>query len=138
MQAGPYHPAIQPLEWLIGKWKSVQAEGAYPSVKPFTYEEEIEFISLGQPMLNYVSTSWHATNLNPMHLESGYLRIKPGTKDVSFVVAHNFGLTSIEEGKNILLLLLKCLITYFCIIFRICRWINIEFKIYWHLTNEFC
>lgn len=99
MQAGPIHPAIQPLEWLIGKWRTVDAEGTYPSVKPFTYEEEIEFASLGQPMLNYVSTSWHSTNLNPMHLESGYLRIKPGTKEVSFIAAHNFGLTSIEEGS---------------------------------------
>lgn len=26
-----------------------------------------------------------------MHLESGYLRIKPGTQDVYFMVSHNFG-----------------------------------------------
>lgn len=101
MQAGRNHTAVQPLEWLIGKWKSVHAEGAYASVNSFSFEEEIQFISLGQPMLNYVSSSWHPTRLNPMHLESGYLRIKPETKEVSFMVSHNFGLTSIEEGRNI-------------------------------------
>lgn len=84
----------------MGKWRTVQAEGTYPSIQPFTYQEEIEFKSVGQPMLNYVSTSWHPTKLNPMHLESGFLRIKLGTGDVSFMVAHNFGLTSLEEGRE--------------------------------------
>lgn len=101
MQAGPIHPALEPLEWLIGKWRAVRTMGTYPSIKPFSYEEELDFVSLGQPMLNYASISWHSTNFNPMHLESGYLRIKPGTKEVSFMVAHNFGITSLEEGKNI-------------------------------------
>lgn len=98
MEPGPVHPTLQPLEWIIGKWKTVKTDGAYPTIQPFTYEEEISFKSLGQPMLNYVSNSWHPIKLNPMHLETGYLRIKPGTKNVSFMVAHNFGLTSLEEG----------------------------------------
>jgi THAP domain-containing protein 4 len=34
-----------------------------------------------------------------MHLERGFLRINPGTNDVAFMVAHNFGLVIIEEGK---------------------------------------
>lgn len=96
----PVHPALQPLEWLRGKWRSIGTEGSYPTIKPFEYEEEIEFTSLGQPMLTYEATSWHPQTQKPMHLESGYLRIKPGTRDVSFMVAHNFGLTSLEEGKK--------------------------------------
>lgn len=33
-----------------------------------------------------------------MHLESGFLRINPGTNQVALMVAHNFGVVSIEEG----------------------------------------
>lgn len=33
-----------------------------------------------------------------MHLESGFLRINPGTDQVAFMTAHNFGLVSLEEG----------------------------------------
>nr|XP_037875748.1 uncharacterized protein LOC119630424 isoform X4 [Bombyx mori] len=30
--------------------------------------------------------------------EKGFLRIKPGTTELTFVVSHNFRLTSLEEG----------------------------------------
>lgn len=98
MQAKDINPALKPISWLIGKWKSTSAKGTYPTIDPFEYCEEIEFTSIGQPMLNYSSVTWHPENKNPMHLESGFLRIKPGTGDVAFMVAHNFGLTTIEEG----------------------------------------
>jgi hypothetical protein len=42
-------------------------------------------------MLNYRSFSWHPEKKNPMHQESGFVRIKPGTDQVSMIVAHNFG-----------------------------------------------
>lgn len=93
------HPSLAPLEWIMGKWRSVQAKGFYPTIQPFTYNEEIEFISVGQPMLNYVSNSWNSSNSKPMHLERGFLRIVPNSNKVSFMVAHNFGLTSLEEGS---------------------------------------
>lgn len=35
----------------------------------------------------------------PMHLESGFLKIKPETNELSLLVSHNFGICSIEEGK---------------------------------------
>ena len=34
-----------------------------------------------------------------MHIESGFLKIKPGTNELAFLVSHNFGICSIEEGK---------------------------------------
>ncbi|XP_019870599.1 peroxynitrite isomerase THAP4-like [Aethina tumida] len=92
------HEATKPLSWLLGKWKSVSANGSYPTINPFSYCEELTFTTIGQPMLNYNSVTWHPTEKRPMHLESGYLRIKPGTNEVAFMVAHNFGLTSLEEG----------------------------------------
>ncbi|CAH2238064.1 jg1966 [Pararge aegeria aegeria] len=55
--------------------------------------------STGQPMFNYTSTSKHPEKGTPMHQERGFLRIKPGTNDLAFLVSHNFGLTSHEEGQ---------------------------------------
>ncbi|KAJ8924185.1 hypothetical protein NQ315_006976 [Exocentrus adspersus] len=98
MQPGPIHKDLNALKWIIGKWGSIKAEGSFPTIESFKYCEEISFTSVGQPVLNYSSLSWHPIKLNPMHLESGFLRVKPGTNQVSFMVAHNFGLTSLEEG----------------------------------------
>jgi len=38
-------------------------------------------------------------NNAPMHLSSGYIRLKPGTKHVAMLSAHNLGVTMIEEGE---------------------------------------
>ncbi|KAK4885224.1 hypothetical protein RN001_001495 [Aquatica leii] len=99
MQPGKMHETLEPLRWLMGRWKSVSAKGKYPTIKPFTYCEEMEFLSIGQPMLNYKSITWHPEDKRPMHLESGHLRINPACiGDVSLLVSHNFGLVSLEEG----------------------------------------
>ena len=94
------HPALSPLKFLIGKWKSSSALGKLPaksSARDFHYEETIEFQEIGQPLLNF--TSFSKIGDRPMHLESGFLRINPGTSEVAFVVSHNFGICSIEEGN---------------------------------------
>ncbi|KAF5308181.1 hypothetical protein FQR65_LT06361 [Abscondita terminalis] len=81
------------------RWKSVTAKGKYPTIKPFNYCEEMEFASIGQPMLNYKSVTWHPEEKRPMHLESGHLRINlTSCGEVALLVSHNFGLTSVEEG----------------------------------------
>uniref|UniRef100_A0A1B6L8V4 THAP4-like heme-binding domain-containing protein n=1 Tax=Graphocephala atropunctata TaxID=36148 RepID=A0A1B6L8V4_9HEMI len=99
MQASlPIHEALKPLSWLVGRWVG-NGVGEYPTITSFKYCEELEFTSLGQPLLNYVSRTWHAEKKNPMHCESGFLRIKPGTRDVAFMVSHNFGLSEVEEGQ---------------------------------------
>lgn len=98
MEAGDLHPALEPMKWLIGKWKSTAADCILDSGDKIQYSEEITFSSLGQPMLNYQSYSWHPVRKNPMHLESGFLRVKPETNNLAFMVAHNFGLTTVEEG----------------------------------------
>ncbi|XP_046688444.1 peroxynitrite isomerase THAP4-like isoform X2 [Homalodisca vitripennis] len=99
MQASlPIHEALKTLSWLIGKWVG-NGLGEYPTITRFKYCEELEFTSLGQPLLNYTSRTWHAEKKNPMHFESGFLRIKPGTRDVAFMISHNFGLSEVEEGQ---------------------------------------
>lgn len=90
------HPALSPLEFLIGTWQSTSAKGHFPNVKDFSYEETITFEEIGQPLLNFKSVSKIAER--PMHLESGFLRINPGTNEIALLVSHNFGICSIEEG----------------------------------------
>lgn len=51
-------------------------------------------------MLNFSSLSRHPEKQTPMHQERGFLRIKPDSNQVAFVVSHNFGLTSLEEGTH--------------------------------------
>lgn len=92
--------ALEPLKWLEGTWRCDDVcDGEFPTIKPFKYGEELKFECVGQPMLNYSSFSWHPQKKCPMHQESGFLKIKPGTVQVSLIVAHNFGLTTIEEGS---------------------------------------
>jgi len=90
------HPALKPIEFLIGSWQSIRAKGQFPNINDFNYEETITFESIGQPVLNFKSIS--KIGERPMHLESGFLKIKPGTNELSFLVSHNFGICSIEEG----------------------------------------
>ncbi|CRK88253.1 CLUMA_CG002034, isoform A [Clunio marinus] len=91
------HPALQPIEFLIGTWTSESAVGHFPTINDFKYDETIYFEEIGQPLLNFKSIS--KIGERPMHLESGFLRILPGTSKVAFMVSHNFGLCSVEEGS---------------------------------------
>ena len=83
---------VEPLKWLMGTWRCQnEGQGSFPTIKDFQYGDEISFANIGQPMLNYQSCTWHPELKRPMHLETGFLRIKPGTCEVSFILAHNFG-----------------------------------------------
>ncbi|XP_062538878.1 peroxynitrite isomerase THAP4-like [Armigeres subalbatus] len=92
------HEALKPIQWLIGTWESVSAKGHFPTIKDFVYSETLKFESLGQPLLNYEARSHNTATGAPMHLESGFLRIKPGTNQLAFMISHNFGLVVLEEG----------------------------------------
>jgi THAP domain-containing protein 4 len=95
----PLHDDIKPLAWLLGKWKAVQANAFYPTMKDFSYGEEIEFFHVGQPNIQFTLYSFNRETLAPMHREVGFLKIKPGTNTVAFISAHNLGLADIEEGE---------------------------------------
>ncbi|XP_032526246.2 peroxynitrite isomerase THAP4-like [Danaus plexippus] len=99
MQSEDVHEALSPISWLAGRWKTEAGEGHFPNLHDFHYHEELEFICIGQPMFNYTSISRHPEKQTPMHQERGFLKIKPGTNEVAFMVSHNFGLTSLEEGQ---------------------------------------
>jgi len=102
MKRLPLHQALSSLSWLEGKWQ-IQKYGCgqYPTIEDFKYCEEISFTSIGQPMFNYLAQSWQMENKIPLHRETGFLKVIPCTNKLSFILAHNSGLTTIEEGEVI-------------------------------------
>jgi hypothetical protein len=51
---------------------------------------------MGVPILNSIlfyfrASSWNIDHTSPMHWESGFIRFKPESKTVAFLLAHNFG-----------------------------------------------
>ncbi|XP_012527867.3 peroxynitrite isomerase THAP4 [Monomorium pharaonis] len=101
MERVPLHKALESLAWLEGTWRTeTPGSGKYPTIKDFSYYDEISFMSLGQPMFNYTAQSFSNSDLKkPMHRETGFLRVNPGTNQVTLILAHNFGLTTIECGE---------------------------------------
>lgn len=89
---------VRPLAWLLGTWKTVRpGGGSYPGIIGFAYHDELVVSWRGQPMLEFTSRTSSATTGQPMHRETGFLRIN-ADRAVALVLSHNFGLTSVEEG----------------------------------------
>lgn len=99
MNIGKLHVDLEPLSWLIGEWKSITAVAEYPTMRnPVHYNEDLSFISLGRPFLNYKSLTWHAEKGTPMHLESGFLHVSEDAAWLSFLIAQSYGVATVEEG----------------------------------------
>lgn len=47
------HELIKPLSWLLGKWRGEVGKGKYPTITDFNYVEELEFIHVGQPNIQF-------------------------------------------------------------------------------------
>lgn len=47
------HDAIKPLCWLLGKWRSLNGQGYFPTITDFKYIEELEFFHVGQPNIQF-------------------------------------------------------------------------------------
>ena len=90
---------VQRLGWLVGTWRTSQpAVGSYPGLADFAYHDELSVAWRGQPTLEFSSRTTHAVSGQPMHRETGFLRISPNSDAVALVLSHNFGLSSVEEG----------------------------------------
>lgn len=89
-------PNLTPVAALLGTWKG-EGAGSYPTIKDFTYQEEVTFTDVGKPFLHYVQRTWSPTGA-PMHTETGYLRV-PGDGTVEFVLAQPTGQTELCEGN---------------------------------------
>ncbi|KAG2462344.1 THAP4 protein, partial [Polypterus senegalus] len=98
--AVPLHPSVKPLEWMLGSWQSDEpGHGSFPTIQPFRYTESLHISHVGQPMLNFLFTSFNAETKKPLHRECGFIRMEPKSNKVAFIIAHNLGLVEIEEGN---------------------------------------
>jgi len=101
------HPSLGPLVALVGTWRG-EGEGAYPTIAPFRYREEVAFTHDGRPVLGYRQRTWRIDADTPMHAESGFLR-GPIDGHVELVVAQPTGfgelavLTVVEDGATLVL-----------------------------------
>ncbi|XP_028328116.1 peroxynitrite isomerase THAP4 [Gouania willdenowi] len=94
------NPVILPLDWLLGTWESDEpGEGCFPTILPFRYNETLNFSHVGQPVINFMFSAFHAETKKPLHRETGFIRMEPGTNRVAFIIAQNSGLVEIEEGE---------------------------------------
>jgi hypothetical protein len=101
------HPSLGPLGALVGTWRG-EGAGAYPTIAPFRYREEVEFAHDGRPVLGYRQRTWRIDADTPMHAESGYLRA-PIDGRAELVVAQPTGFGEVatlavheEEGALVL------------------------------------
>ncbi|WP_182354279.1 FABP family protein [Flaviflexus huanghaiensis] len=89
------HEQLAPLAGLIGAWRG-PATGQYPTIKTFSYTEELTFTNVGKPFLAYQQRTWSPTG-QPMHIETGYLR-HPAPGIIEFVIALPTGQSEMAEG----------------------------------------
>ena len=91
------HPAIQPVAFLLGRWRG-EGAGQYPTIKPFRYREEAAFGHNGKPFLTYSQSTWSAEDGRPLHGEMGYLRMV-GEGQAELVIAQGIGITEVDTGR---------------------------------------
>ncbi|KAI0227945.1 hypothetical protein LSAT2_021544 [Lamellibrachia satsuma] len=99
MSGPPLNPMVASLSWLLGKWRSEDGHGHYPTIKDFKYIEELEFSHIGQPNIQFAFYGFNFETKKPMHREVGFIRMHPETKKVAFMSAQNTGLAEVEEGE---------------------------------------
>src|SRR5712671_4166428 len=88
------NPALTPVSFLLGIWRG-EGEGQYPSIKPFRYREAIRFTHNGKPFLIYAQRTESIETGQPMHAESGYMRLV-GEGRIEFVIAQPIGYAEIS------------------------------------------
>ena len=99
-EAPELHPMCRPLAFLLGTWRG-RGEGTYPTIEPFTFEEEVVFGHRGTPVLGYTQRTVDAETGEPRHAETGYWRPVAHRDDrtlVEVVLAHPTGVSETAEG----------------------------------------
>src|SRR5690242_739460 len=71
------HPDLMPVVWLLGTWHG-DGHGDYPTIDPFTFEQDVVFAHDTRPFLHYFSRTWitddQGERVRPGALETGFLR----------------------------------------------------------------
>lgn len=88
-------PEIRALEFLIGIWKG-RGRGNYPTIDPFSYDEEVSFACPNRPFLIYQQRTADPAG-EPLHTETGYLRV-PGPGTVELILAQPSGIAEVHTG----------------------------------------
>lgn len=91
------NPAVEPVAFLLGRWRG-EGTGQYPTIKSFRYREEVFFGHNGKAFLTYMQSTWSEVEARPLHGEMGFLRIVDG-KRVEFVIAQGIGISEIDLGR---------------------------------------
>jgi len=99
-EAIPLLPDIEPLAFLLGAWRGA-GRGEYPTVEPFTYEEELEFANVGKPYLTYRQRTWVVRDGErvPSHMEFAFWRPRPGGS-LEVISAHPNGVAEVEVASS--------------------------------------
>lgn len=95
------HPDLMPVVWLLGTWHG-NGQGDYPTVEPFSFEQDVVFAHDTRPFLHYFSRTWitdeTGERVGPGALETGFLR-PAGDKQLEFVLAHPQGYAEVWYGE---------------------------------------
>lgn len=89
------HPDIAPLAFLVGTWRGT-GRGAYPTIEPFDYTEEVVVEALPKPVLRYGQRTAHAVTGEALHAEAGFLRLPGGLPEL--VIAQPTGIVEVHAG----------------------------------------
>lgn len=92
------HPAVEPLAFLLGTWTG-EGDGAYPTIAPFRYREEIRFTENGKPFVAYAQRTWALDDGRPLHSEAGFLRPLGDGVGVEYLLAQPTGIAEIGAGS---------------------------------------
>lgn len=100
----PLPPALEPLQFIMGKWYSQATKGLrYPTdMLAHEYEELLDISPtqvpmFGPPSLNFTSTCWYGDDVRLTH---GFITLKPNSNppEVAILSTGNEGLNMIELG----------------------------------------
>ncbi|MCD4526914.1 FABP family protein [Nocardioides sp. cx-173] len=94
------HPQCGPVAWLLGTWAG-NGHGAYPTIEPFQFGQELIFTHDGRPFLHYFSRSWiideSGEKVRDAALETGFLRCQPDGQ-MELLLTHNTGFVEVYYG----------------------------------------